>query len=353
MKKMESAMEVWHESLDAVAPGLFRIHVRGARVWLTFLSVGARIERWRRLTKGGDWTDLCLFYPDPRQTLADQVSMGVTVGRFANRIANGEFPMNGKIVRLERNDAGKNHVHGGALGFGQRLWQLKSMGSHGVEFSLYSPDGDQGYPGSVEMEVCYDLEFEDQLRIVHRAFCAQETIINTTNHAYFNLHGVSPSASGVPLPSIMDHQLQIAADQYLHDRGDFIPSGAVLEVENTVFDFRGARTLSDQVPRMPRGCFNTTYVNPRRDPTRMLAHVNSPGSPWTLSVGSDAPGAIFYNGFALSNERTFGLYGPLSGLCIEPQNYPDCVNHPGWPSAVASPSQPYSRTIIYRLAESE
>lgn len=344
-------MEVWHESLDAVVPGLFRIHLRGARVWLTFLNVGARIERWRRLKKDGDWIDLCLFYPDPKCALADQVSMGVTVGRFANRIANGEFPMNGKTIRLERNDCGKNHIHGGTLGFGQRLWQLKSMGSRSLEFSLHSPDGDQGYPGSVDLEVRYDLEPEDQLRIVHRAFCDQETIINTTNHAYFNLHGVSLAADELPLPSIMDHQLQIASDQYLHDRGDFIPSGAVLEVENTAFDFRVPHALSDQVPRMPNGWFNTTYVNRQRDPTHMLAHVSSPKSPWMLSVGTDAPGVIFYNGFGLSREQTFGLYSALAGLCIEPQNFPDCVNHPEWPSAAVSPSQPYSRTIIYRLSE--
>ena len=344
-------MEVWHESLEAAAPGLFRVHVRGERVWLTLLNAGARVERWRRLNRDGDWIDLCLFYPDPRCALVDQVSMGVTVGRFANRIARGEFALHGKTVRLERNDAGKHHIHGGAQGFGQRLWQLKSMDACGVTFSLHSPDGDQGYPGAVDMEVRYALESDEQLRIVHQGLCAQDTVINTTSHVYFNLHGVSHAEGASPQPGVMDHQLQIAADHYLHVRDDFIPSGAVLPVDDTAFDFRVARTLAGQVAHMPDGRLNSTYVNRQRDPHHMWAHVSAPGSPWTLSVGSDAPAAIFYNGFALSREQTCGLYGPLAGLCIEPQHYPDCVNHPHWPSAALSPSQAYSRTIIYRLAE--
>jgi aldose 1-epimerase len=346
-------MEVWHESLDGIAPGLFRMHVRGARVWLTFLNVGARIERWRRLDGNGEWIDLCLFYPDPRDALSDRVLMGATVGRFANRIANGEFSMSGQTIRLERNESGTNHLHGGVLGFDRRLWQLKSIGLRDVTFSLHSPDGDQGYPGCVDIEVRYCLDTEDQLRILHTATCDRETIINTTNHAYFNLHGISLQAGALSAPCIMDHQLQIAADKYLQDRGDFIPSGAVLEVEQTPFDFRVARILLQQVARLPNGLLNTTFANPRRDPLAVFARLSAPGSPWTLSVGSDAPGAIFYNGFALSKEQTFGLYDALSGLCIEPQNYPDCVNHPEWPSSVANPAQPYSRTIIYRLEECE
>jgi aldose 1-epimerase len=344
-------MEIRRESLDAIAPGLFRMHLRGARVWLTFLNAGARIERWRRLNDAGEWIDLCLFYPNPAHALSDRVSMGVTVGRFANRIANGEFAMNGKAIRLERNESGRHHLHGGTLGFGQRLWRLRNMSLRDVTFALHSPHGDEGYPGSVDMEVRYGLDTEDQLRIVHTAICDRETIVNTTSHAYFNLHGVSLKPEASSVPCIMDHQLQIAADQYLHDGGDFIPSGAVLEVENTPFDFRTAGTLSSQVPRLPNGLLNTTYVNDRRDPARMFARLSAPGSPWTLSVGSDAPGAIFYNGFSLSREQTFGLYDAMSGFCIEPQNYPDCVNHPEWPSSVASPSKPYSRTIIYRLQE--
>jgi aldose 1-epimerase len=344
-------MEVRRESLDATAPGLFRMHLRGARVWLTFLNAGARIERWRRLNAAGEWIDLCLFYPNPANALSDQVSMGTTVGRFANRIADGEFAMNGKAIRLECNESGRHHLHGGTLGFGQRLWRLKNMGLRDATFSLHSPHGDQGYPGSVDMEVRYVLDTEDQLRIVHTATCDRETIVNTTNHAYFNLHGISLKPGASSVPSIMDHQLQIAADQYLQDRGDSIPSGAMLAVENTPFDFRTAGTLTSQVPHLPNGRLNTTYVNHRRDPAQMFARLTAPGSPWTLSVRSDAPGAIFYNGFSLSREQTFGLYEPMSGLCIEPQNYPDCVNHPEWPSSVASPSQPYSRTIIYGLQE--
>ncbi|MDY7578753.1 aldose epimerase family protein [Herbaspirillum sp. RTI4] len=344
-------MQIWHESLESLAPGLFRMHLRGSHVWLSFLNVGARIERWRRLNRDGEWIDLCLFYPDPRCALADTVAMGATIGRFANRIASGEFRLNGTTIHLERNEDGKNHLHGGTQGFGQCLWHLKQSDSHSVEFSLHSPDGDQGYPGAVDMTVRYELESEDQLRIVHRAICSQDTIINTTNHAYFNLHGASMAASELPLPSIMDHHLHISADQYLHDRGDFIPSGAVLDVEGTGFDFRRPRALSDQVPRRPNGWLNTTFVNPQRDPMHRLVKVSAPTSSWLLSVGTDAPGIIVYNGFSLSREQTFGRYKACSGLCIEPQNFPDCVNHPEWPSATVSPSQPYFRTIIYRLSE--
>jgi aldose 1-epimerase len=351
MTELISVMHIWSESLEATMPGLVRTHVRGARVWITFLNFGARIERWRRLDRKGEWIDLCLFYPDLRSALQDQVFMGVTIGRFANRIANGEFRLGTTPVCLECNESDINHIHGGSHGFSQSLWELKNLRSHGVVFRLFSPDGDQGYPGCVAMEVCYSMDSEDQLRIVHSACCSEQTVINTTNHAYFNLHGVASIDGKLPMRSIMDHTLQIDADQYLHDRGDWIPSGEIRDVAATPFDFREPHALSDQVSRLPGGRFNTTYVNRLHDASRMFAHVSAPGASWKLSVGSDAPGAIFYNGFALSKELTCGLYGSSEGLCIEPQNYPDCVNHPDWPSATVSPTQPYSRTIIYRLEE--
>lgn len=346
---MASTLEVWQQALDDLMPGLVRVHLRGAKVWITFLNVGARIERWRRLDQHGNWVDLCLFYPDPRGALEDKVFMGVTVGRFANRIADGAFVLNGETVQLERNEGGLHHIHGGAEGFGQRMWTLGALNERGVSFSLHSPDGDQGYPGAVDMDVDYTLDSEDQLRISHRARCSRETIVNTTNHVYFNLNGVCFEGDQVQAQSVMNHRLQMAADQYLEDRGDFIPTGEVRSVENSAFDFRQERALTEPLGQPPALFFNTAYLNPHPDTDHVFAKVSAPGAAWCLSVATDAPGAVLYNGFALSKEATFGLYGRMTGLCIEPQNFPDCVNHLEWPTATMTPSQPYSRTIIYRL----
>lgn len=340
-----SRFEIWRESLDAVGAGVQRVHLRGESVWLTFLNHGARIERWRRRQDDGSWRDFCLYYPDPRHYLDDAVAMGATVGRFANRTAHGRFPLAGRPVQLARNE-GPHHLHGGDAGFGRRLWTVV-VEDRVVAFRLHSEDGDQGYPGAVELEVTYALDDDDSLRIEHRAVCTRTTVVNTTNHPYFNLAGVD-----LPRPpaDVRDHELRVGADHYLPTNEHFIPTGEIRAVSGTPYDFRAAKPMRAPCATMSCGGLNTTFPNLAGGIERALVEIAEPASGWRLQVASDAPGMVVYSGFSLAPNNSHGIYQANAGICVEPQAYPDCVNHPEWPSAVLEPGEGYRRTIVYRLA---
>jgi aldose 1-epimerase len=276
---------------------------------------------------------------------------GSTVGRYANRISGGRFVLDGVEHRLPRNE-GENTLHGGDGGFDKAVWRLAALGpGPQVELAHVSPDGDQGFPGRLEVRLRFALD-GDALRLDYVATTDRATVVNLTNHAYVNLAG---TGSG----DILDHELQIDATQFLPVDARLVPTGELRDVEGTPFDFRrpipiGARIdgSNEQLVRA-RGYDHTWVLGPAPFAAAVrAARVREPRSGRTLEVWTTEPGVQFYSGNFLDG-RDVGAggqsYGRRSGLCLETQHFPDSPNRPDFPSTVLRPGETFRSTTILKF----
>ena len=273
--------------------------------------------------------------------LAHNIYMGCVVGRVANRIARGRFELDGKTYQLERNEKnGRNHIHGGAEGFSRRVWTIDAADERSVNLSLVSPDGDQGYPGALTVRCRYSIEGDRQLRIALTATTDAPTIVNIATHSYFNLENRG---------TIFDHRLEIPAAAYLPVAAALIPTGEFRAVTDTPFDFRKLRAINpDNKPIV----FDNTYVLPdKKGQIQKAARVQAPRSGLAMEVWTTEPGIQFFDGGTMRSMRgRNGLaYGPHSGLCLEPQRFPDSPNHKGFTDIRLDPLCIYSQTTDYRF----
>jgi aldose 1-epimerase len=272
---------------------------------------------------------------------------GATVGRFGNRIAKGEFELDGKAYSLARND-GENHLHGGVEGFHKRLWSAEaSEGASGsnVTFRLVSPDGDESYPGTLNVRVTYSLDDAGRLSIDYEATTDHATPINLTNHAYWNLAGAGSGNVGAQV-------LSLAADRYLEVDDALIPTGKIADVVGTPFDFATAPTAigarMDEV-----GGYDLCYVladAPRQQPV-LAASVTDPVSGRGLRILTTEPGIQLYTAIHLPSvdvigEGPFAKYG---AFCLEAQHFPDSPNQPSFPSTTLRPGETYRQTTVHEL----
>jgi aldose 1-epimerase len=278
----------------------------------------------------------------------DHPYFGATIGRFANRIAGGRFTLDGTRHAVAVNAAG-HCLHGGSAGFDKRLWRAEPLGDHRLRLSLTSPDGDQGFPGRLDADVTYCL-LDSGVRLDFRATTDAPTVVNLTNHAYFNLAG---EGSG----SVEAHTLVIDADGYTPVTGDLIPTGEVAPVAGTPLDFRResavGRRLRDPHPQLlaARG-YDHNYVL-RGTGLRRCARVSEPKSGRVLEVLTDQPGVQLYAGNALDGSLvgTGGqAYRQGDGLALETQHYPDSPNHPAFPSTVLRPGQSYATSTTWQFS---
>lgn len=280
--------------------------------------------------------------------------LGAIVGRCANRIALGRFALEGRTYTLARND-GANHLHGGARGFDQALWDARpfeAAGAAGVELSLVSPDGDEGYPGALTAQVRYTLTDADALEIEYQARTDRTTLCNLTHHGYFNLRG---GARG----DVLDHVLQLHARRYTPVDAGLIPTGELAPVDGTPFDFTrptpiGARIdLPHPQLQLARGYdhnFALDRPGPGLAPAARLVH---PGSGRVLEVLTTEPGIQLYSGNFLDGSvvgKGGARYGFRAALCLETQRFPDAPNHPGFPSVALAPGEIYRSTTVYRFS---
>ncbi|OAN18221.1 galactose mutarotase [Photobacterium jeanii] len=279
--------------------------------------------------------------------------MGVTVGRYANRIANGTFSIDGKEFQVSTNQAG-NCLHGGEFGFDQRRWQIELQSSQHVVFSLVSPDGDQGFPGELVAQVTYHLTDENQVEITYRANSSKATPCNLTNHAYFNLAGAE---SGL---DCLSHHVQISASQYLPTDEFGIPYGEFAEASGTAFDFREGKTLaSDWLSdvntelNLAKGFDHSFTFEHGRDVTKPVATVISPDEQVKLTVTTDKPAMQLYTGNWLAGtpSRTDTPYKDYAGFALETQLLPDAPNHLEWrqPDPILRPNQTYQYRTCYQF----
>ena len=306
------------------------------------------------LTYGAVIQDLIIAAPDgPRSVvlgfdgLADYVAhspyMGCIAGRFANRIRDGRFPLDDRTYQLSLNGNGRTHLHGGWRGFGQRVWQLESAAADSVRLSLVSPDGEEGYPGCVRVSCTYRIAAPMQLSIELEATTDAPTIVNLAAHSYFNLAGHGDAR---------DHSLAIDAGAYLPDDSDLIPTGELRAVAGTEFDFRSLRRIRIGDPPV-RYDYNFVIASTPSDTPRRMARLEAPDGSVALEVWSTEPGVQFYDGGQIAVPvpgRGGRHYGPFSGVCLEPQRYPDAPNHAGFTNTVLRPGETYRQITEYRFS---
>jgi aldose 1-epimerase len=319
------------------------------------IGYGAALQSLLAPDRTGLLADVVLGRDNLEGYLAVRRFLGATVGRYANRIANGRFKLDGKTFQLPVNDA-PNALHGGLSGFDRKAWTIVALGETPVPFvtlSYVSADGEEGYPGKLTTEITYSISGAMELSIAFSAVTDRPTVLNLTNHSFFNLAGAEAG-------DILDHRLMIAADNYLPVTPEGIPLGAPTKVEATPFDFRemhrvGARIANayDQL-RIRQGydhnfCLRGGVARERR----LAARVEDPSSGRAMELWTDQPGVQFYSGNFLDgsvvgkNGRPHGQY---DALCLEPQHFPDTPNHPDYPSARLDPGQTYRHISRYRFS---
>jgi aldose 1-epimerase len=303
--------------------------------------------------KNGKIGDVVLGFDSLSSYETKSPYFGALIGRYGNRIAKGKFTLDGNDYQLPTND-GPNSLHGGTKGFDKRVWEPKEiMGpdSVGLELTYLSKDGEEGYPGNLKVRVEYSLNNNNELRIDYHAVTDKKTIVNLTHHSYFNLKDDGKS-------DIYSHLLKINADYYTPIDSTLIPTGEIVPVENTPFDFRnftpiGKRIHEDNQQLKFAGGYDHNFVlRGKNGEMKMAAEVKEDSTGRTLEVWTDQPGLQFYSGNFL-NGTLIGKYGikyvHRSAFCLESQHFPDSPNEPKFPSTVLNPGDTYHTTTIYKF----
>jgi aldose 1-epimerase len=320
----------------------------GNGVEVRAISFGGIITSLRVPDRTGQSADIVLGYDTPGDYARNNSPyFGAIIGRYGNRIAKGRFSLDGAIYTLATNN-GPNHLHGGVRGFDKVAWSGEAT-DEGVRFGYVSKDGEEGYPGTLSVRVTYTLNDRNELAVDYEATSDKPTIVNLTQHSYFNLAGQGAR-------DILDHRLQIDADRYTPVDPTLIPTGELAPVAGTPFDFRqptpiGAR-IGDDHPQLKNGLgYDHNFVlNRSGEGLRHAARVVDPASGRTLDIATTEPGLQFYSGNFLDGSITGKAgrtYQKRYGFCLETQHFPDSPNHPDFPSAVLRPGQTYkSRTVF-------
>ncbi len=344
---MTIEQNIWGFTPEGEAVVLYTMTVAsGASVRLT--NVGAAIVGVTVPDHNGVMADVALGYADFKSYFGDGPCMGKSVGRFANRIARGIFSLDGKEYHLAQNN-GPNHLHGGPNGFANRLWDSRVEGDR-VVFSLLSPDGEENYPGELGAEVVYDWNDAHELEISLYARARAKTIVNLTNHSYFNLAGEN---SG----SVLGQSLRLNASRYLPTDSTQIPTGEFAPVAGTPMDFTSAKELGRDINadfeplRIGNGYDHCWAVDGyESDKLAIVGELSDPVSGRRMTIRSTQPGVQIYTGNYLqgSPESKSGRgYDNRDGVAIECQNFPDAPNHSNFPSPVLNPGDTYFQKIIY------
>ncbi|MFF4378509.1 aldose epimerase family protein [Kitasatospora sp. NPDC001547] len=326
---------------------------RGGGVTAEVLNLGARLQALHAPDRAGRRADVVLGGGSVEDLLGGAAYLGATVGRYANRIAGGVLPLDGTTHLLATQSTGHT-LHGGPDGFATRLWDgvpVRADRQVGVRFRLRSPAGDQGFPGTVTAEVTYLLDADGALSITYQAATDAPTVVNLTNHAYFNLAGEGRG-------TVLDHLLRVDAAEYLPVDGELIPLGPVEPVVGTPFDLRRARGLDACVAaehpqiRAAGGGFDHTWVLDGGG-LRRAALLSHPASGRQVECLTTEPGLQVYTGNHFDGSltgRSGHRYTAYAGIALETQHFPDSPNRPDYPSTVLRPGERYRSTTVYRFS---
>lgn len=341
--------EPWGRTVAGQAVHRFRLRADGIEA--DVLTYGGIIAALRVPDRNGRVASVVLGLTSLADYEERSPHFGALTGRYANRIADGRFTLDGADYELARNN-GPNALHGGPTGFGKRVWPVAEAAPHRLVLARTSPDGEEGYPGTLEVTVAYTAE-PGALRIDYSATTDRPTVLNLTNHSYFNLAGEGEG-------DVLCHTLRLDADHYLPVDATLIPTGELRAVDGTPFDFRlpvpiGARIREGDEQLVHGQGYDHCWalrggVAPQ---PREAARVVHPGSGRVLEVLTTEPGIQFYSG----NQLTGSLVGPSSrtyrqgdGLCLETQRFPDSPNQPTFPNAILRPNERFASTTVFRFA---
>ncbi len=328
---------------------------------VNIINYGAIVTNIFVKDKEGNIADVVLGYDSLEGYVKDKSFFGAIVGRYGNRINKGRFQIEGEEYQLINND-GENHLHGGPKGFYKVLWEVESFDDlnssevseqkNSLRLKYVSHDGEQGYPGKVTIKVTYTLTEENELKIYYEGETDKTTILNPTHHSYFNLTGDFKK-------NILGHELKIDADKFTPVNKELIPTGELLNVENTPMDFNtpslvGARIDDDFEQLRFAGGYDHNWVLNNFDySVRKIASVYEPETGRLIEVSTDQPGLQFYSGNSLNSSVVGkgGLeYKFRTGLCLETQHFPDSPNQPDFPSVILNPGKIYRSTTIYKFS---
>ena len=305
---------------------------------LRALDYGGIIMSLSTPDRSGRPANIVLGYDTPEKYLDNRRFFGAIIGRYANRIARGRFTLDGTTYQLATTN-GTNHLHGGIKGFDKVVWSaepFQTTGNRGVAFSYSSPDGEEGYPGTMRVRVTYTLTDTNELIVQYEATTDKPTAINLTQHSYFNLTGGRRD--------ILDHELTIEADRFTPTDATQIPTGEIAAVQGTPFDFTQATRIGARIEeRHPQlvaaGGYDHNWVLRGAGRLAPAARVVEPTSGRTLDVATTQPGVQFYAGNRLDP--------PRFGLCLETQHFPDSPNQPAFPSTILRPSETFRSTTVF------
>lgn len=312
----------------------------GHGVEVSIITYGGAIVSLKTPDRNGNLGDIVLGFESLDEYATNPRYFGALIGRHANRIAGGKFSLNGVDYQLPQNN-GTNHLHGGFRGFDKRVWTAKDD-DNVLHLNYFSKDGEEGYPGNLNAFVDYTL-LDNELRIDYRATTDRDTIVNLTNHSYFNLHGEG---------TILDHELTLNADHFTPVSEELIPTGEIKSLAGTPMDFRKGKAIGSDIKDVAGGYDHNFVLNNWDGSLRSAARLYDAVTGRVLEILTTEPGMQFYSGNFLdgsfSGKNGF-VYEKYTGLCLEPQHFPDAPNHPNFPSTVLRAGEEYTQTSIYRF----
>lgn len=298
--------------------------------------------------KNGEMVDVVLGYDDVTGYENGTTFFGASVGRNANRIGNASFEINGKRYQLEKNDNG-NNLHSGLNFYNKRMWDIQSKNYESITFTLHSMDGDQGYPGALDMEVKYTLTENNEVKIEYYSVPSEDTIINMTNHSYFNLNGHN---SG----SVLDQEVGIVSKYFTIADRELIPTGELVEVAGTPMDFNVKKTIGKEIgadyePLVLAGGYDHNWALENNGKFDLVAEMSAKDTGITMEVYTDLPGMQFYTGNFIEREegKDGAIYKKNHGACFETQFFPDAIHKENFKSPICLAGENYRTLTVYKF----
>ncbi|AZI26884.1 galactose mutarotase [Pedobacter sp. G11] len=348
--KVENDSLKYTTTIDGKSVKLFTLKNKsGASVSIT--NYGGRVVSLLVPDKDHKWVDVVLGYDSiASYRKKGEPFFGALIGRYGNRIGKGKFTLDGKAYQLQLND-GLNTLHGGTDGFFSKVWEAKQVDAQKLELSYVSNDGEAGYPGKLDVKVTYTLTDDNALKIDYSATTDKTTIVNLTNHAYFNLNGEGNK-------TILDHELTIAADSITPVNATLIPTGKLQAVAGTSFDFNKTKTIGEAIDakeeqlKFGKG-YDHNFALKKHDDQTPVATVKSTVTGIVMEVYTTEPGLQFYSGNFLTGQDQDGKggksYPHRSAFCLETQHFPDAPNHTNFASTILKPGETYKTSTTYKF----
>lgn len=348
--KEKTEMSIRKESFGQTADGeqidlYILTNTKGLRARI--MNYGATLLSLEVPDKNGNLADITLGFDTLDEYLNKRNFFGVTVGRYANRIGGAKFVLNGVEYKLAANN-GKNHLHGGLKGFNKVVWNAEEMQTKdgtAVKMSYVSQDGEEGYPGKLTCTVTYTLTDNNELKISYEAETDKTTVVNLTNHSFFNLAG---QGNG----DILDHEVMLNADKYTPVDEGLIPTGEIKSVKDSPMDFTKPMAIGSRIDKVAGGYDHNYVLNSGGGSLALAARVYEPTSGRVMEIHTTEPGIQFYTGNFLDGSvtgKSGKVYKKHYGFCLETQHFPDSPNKPNFPSVVLNPGQKYSTVTVHKF----